>query len=162
VEFGVSFRPTPKWLLAFDVSWVNWSAAIKTVTVTASNPNVAVPAGYDTLTVPFIMDWKDQFVFALGAQYEINDMWTVRAGYNYGQNPVPDNTLNPLFPAIVEHHLTAGFTFTYQDWDFDFALEHGFSNDQTNNGAPSPTNPFAGTEVSHYQDTVHIMVSYRF
>jgi long-chain fatty acid transport protein len=162
VEVGVSFRPTAKWLLAFDVSWVNWASAIKTVTVTASNPNATVPSAYQTVSVPFIMDWKDQWVFALGAQYEINDMWTVRAGYNYGQSPVPDNTLNPLFPAIVEHHLTGGFTFTYGDWDFDFALEHAFSNSQTNTGAPSATNPFSGVEVSHDQNTVHFMVSWRF
>ncbi|MCF8041804.1 MAG: outer membrane protein transport protein [Desulfarculaceae bacterium] len=161
-KVGVSFKPASKWLLAFDISWVNWSSAIQTVTVTASNPSTPVPSGYDTLTVPFIMDWKDQWIFALGAQYEINDTWTVRAGYNYGQNPVPDDTLNPLFPAIVQHHITAGFTYTYQEWDFDVALEHGFNTDQTNTGAPSPTNPFSGTEVSHYQDTVHVMVSYRF
>lgn len=108
------------------------------------------------------MNWEDQWVFALGAQYEINDSWTVRAGYNYGQNPVPDDTLNPLFPAIVEHHITAGFTYTYHDWDFDFAFVHAFNNDQTNDGAPSPTNPFAGTEVSMYQDTASFMISYRF
>ena len=162
VEAGVSFRPTPKWLLAFDISWVNWASAIQTVTVTASNPNAPVPPGYENLSVPFIMSWKDQWVFALGAQYEINDSWTVRAGYNYGQNPVPDDTVNPLFPAIVEHHITAGFTYSYQEWDFDFAFVHAFNNDQTNDGAPSPTNPFAGTEVSMYQDTASFMISYRF
>ena len=30
------------------------------------------------------------------------------AGWNYGENPVPDATLNPLFPATVERHYTAG------------------------------------------------------
>lgn len=162
VEAGVSFRPTPRLLLAFDVSWVNWAAAIETVKVKASNPNVPMPAAYQNLEVPFIMDWDDQIVLALGAQYEINDSWTVRAGYNYGSNPVPDDTLNPLFPAIVEHHVTAGFTYSIGSWDFDFAYEHAFENTQTNTGAASQTNPFAGTEVSHHQDTFQFMVSYRF
>ncbi len=162
VEAGLSFRPTARLLLAFDVSWVNWSSAIETVKVKAKNPNVPLPAAYQEMEVPFVMQWDDQYVFALGAQYEINDHWTVRAGYNYGSNPVPDDTLNPLFPAIVEHHVTAGFTYSTGNWDFDFAYEHGFKNTQTNTGAPSATNPFAGTEVSHYQDTFHFMVSYRF
>ncbi|KMY65781.1 hypothetical protein AAU61_20330 [Desulfocarbo indianensis] len=162
LEFGVSFRPAAKWLLAFDISWINWSNAIETVKVKAKNPNVALPPQYQSLEVPFIMDWKDQWVFALGAQYEINANWTVRAGYNYGKSPIPDDTVNPLFPAIVEHHLTAGFTFSHGDFDIDFAYEHGFEHSQKNTGAPSTTNPFAGTEVSHYQDTLHFMVSYRF
>lgn len=162
VEAGVSWRPAEKWLLAFDVSWVNWASAIEKVTVRATNPNMPLPAGYNTISVPFEMNWDDQFVFALGAQYEINDMWTVRAGYNYGKNPVPDDTLNPLFPAIVEHHLTAGFSWKYGNWDFDFAYEHAFSNDQTNTGAATALNPFSGTEVSHYQNSLHFMLSYRF
>jgi len=162
LEVGISFKPTPKWILAFDVSWINWSSAIEKVTVKASNPNVPLPPAYQSLEVPFIMNWDDQLVFALGAQYEINENWKVRAGYNYGQNPVPDDTLNPLFPAIVEHHFTAGFTFSHGPWDFDFAYEHAFENSQTNSGAPSQTNPFAGTEVSHSQNTLHFMVSYRF
>ncbi len=162
VEFGVSFRPAPKWLLAFDISWINWSDAIETVKVKGKNPDTALPPQYQTIEVPFIMSWDDQWVFALGVQYEINQNWTVRAGYNYGKSPVPDDTLNPLFPAIVEHHLTAGFTFSHGPFDFDFAFEHAFENSQKNTGAPSPTNPFAGTEVSHYQNTLHFMVSYRF
>ncbi|MCB2188356.1 MAG: TonB-dependent receptor [Deltaproteobacteria bacterium] len=162
IEAGLSYRPVPRLLLAFDVSWVNWSSAIETVIVHAKDPNKPVPPGYEELNVPFVMNWDDQWVFALGAQYEINEMWTVRAGYNYGQNPVPSDSLNPLFPAIVEHHLTAGFTCSVANWDFDFAYEHGFSNSDTNTGAPSQTNPFSGTEVSHYQNTLHFMVSYRF
>ncbi len=162
VEVGVSFRPTDRWLLAFDITWVNWASAIETVTVKGKDPNVPLPPQYAEVSIPFVMDWEDQWVFALGVQYELNDYWTLRAGYNYGKSPVPDEKLNPLFPAIVEHHLTFGFTFTYEDWDFDFAYEHAFENTQTNTGAPSMTNPFSGVEVSHYQDTLHFMVSYRF
>ncbi len=162
VEAGFSFRPIDKLMLAFDVTWINWKSAIKSVTVKASNPDGQVPAGYETLEVPFALGWDDQYVFAIGAAYELTDSVTVRVGYNYGKNPVPSENLSPLFPAIVEHHATAGFTYTWKEWDFDFAYEHGFKNTQTNDGAPSQLNPFAGTTVSHSQDTLHFMVSYRF
>ena len=55
-----------------------------------------------------------------------------------------------------------GFTFTHRNWDFDFAFEHAFEHSQTNTGAYTETNPFAGVEVSHYQNTFHFMISYRF
>ncbi len=161
-EVGVSYRPIPKLLLALDVTWVNYSAAIKTVTVTASNPNAPLPQAYQTLNIPMVMDWKDSWIFALGAEYEINDTWTVRAGYNYGSNPVPDDTLNPLFPATVEHHLTAGCSYNWGRWGLDFALEHAFDISQTNTSTPSASNPVAGTEVSHSQWTAHAMLTWRF
>ena len=135
---------------------------MNTVTVTATNPDAALPPEYGTLNIPLVMDWKDSWIFSLGVAYEINDNWTVRAGYNYGTNPVPDDTMNPLFAANVEHHLTAGFSRHWGNWDLDFALEHAFKNSQTNSGAASASNPFPGTEMSHYQFTAHVMLSWRF
>jgi long-chain fatty acid transport protein len=162
VEAGVAYRATPKLLLALDLSWINWSSAIKTVTVTASDPNTAVPSGYETLEIPFEMDWDDQIVVAIGAEYEVTDSFKVRAGYNYGNSPVSSSGLSPLFPALVEHHATVGFTYSWTNWDFDFAFEHAFTNTETNNGPADMSNPFYGSEVSHTMETVSFMASYRF
>ncbi len=163
VEVGAAYRATPKLLLAMDLSWINWSSAIKTVTVTATNPNSAVPAGYEKMSIPFEMDWDDQYVIAIGAEYELTESFKIRAGYNYGNTPVTNVNLSPLFPALVEHHATAGFTYTWTNWDFDFAYEHAFTNTETNNGDANPmTNPFYGSKVSHTMDTFSFMASYRF
>lgn len=163
VEAGVAYRATPKLLLALDLSWINWSSAIKTVTVTASDPDGPVPPGYEKMKIPFEMDWDDQIVVAIGAEYELTDSFKIRAGYNYGNTPVSSPYLSPIFPALVEHHATAGFTYTWQSWDFDFAYEHAFTNTETNDGDANPmTNPFYGSEVSHTMDTFSFMVSYRF
>ena len=35
--------------------------------------------------------WKDQTVYALGAKYKMDASW-IGAGYNYGKNPIPNNT----------------------------------------------------------------------
>lgn len=161
VEAGVAYRATPKLLLAMDLSWINWSSAIKTVTVTANNPSSFEAP--NSLIFPFVMEWDDQIVVAIGAEYELTDYLKVRAGYNYGNSPVSSANLSPLFPALVEHHATAGFTYTWTDWDFDFAYEHAFTNTKTNDGNPNPmTNPFYGSKVSHTMDTFNFMVSYRF
>lgn len=162
VEVGAAYRATPKLLLAMDLSWINWSSAIKTVTVTATNPNGPVPPGYEKLKIPFEMDWDDQYVIAIGAEYELTESFKIRAGYNYGNTPVTNVNLSPIFPALVEHHATAGFTYTWESWDFDFAYEHAFTNTETNDGAMDETNPFYGSKVSHTMDTFSFMASYRF
>lgn len=68
--------------------------------------------------------WEDQNVFALGAKYSADKFW-VGAGYNYGENPIknqtvptptspsqPEGTLNLFnnifFPATTESHITLG------------------------------------------------------
>lgn len=61
--------------------------------------------------------WEDQTVYKFGVQYGLNERVQVRAGYNYGKSPIPDDQLTfaTLAPAISEHHWTAGFTYRASD-----------------------------------------------
>jgi long-chain fatty acid transport protein len=36
-------------------------------------------------------DWDNQMVYKIGAQYVINPMFTVRAGFNYGKMPLDED-----------------------------------------------------------------------
>ena len=53
-------------------------------------------------------NWKDQTVMMIGGEFKPTKSLALRAGYNYASNPVPDETLNPLFPATIQSHYTAG------------------------------------------------------
>ena len=82
---------------------------------------------------------------AIGAQYKATDKLVLRAGYNYSENPVKEHnnfdgtTLTTVqgktfptyyyetmriigFPAIVEHHFTAGLGYKFTD---SFSLDLG-------------------------------------
>jgi long-chain fatty acid transport protein len=163
LEFGVAVQATPQLLIASDVKWIGWSSAIDVVTVKGSNPDIPVPLTNPELV--FNMNWDDQWVFAIGAEYAINTQNAIRLGYNYGKSPIPDINLSPLFPAIVEHHATIGYGFTGKKWAFDAAWEHAFENEQTNNAMPGDpdaiANPFGpGVTVKHSQNTLHFAVTY--
>jgi len=93
-------------------------------------------------------------------EYAFNAMNTFRAGYNYGKSPVPDDNLNPLFPATVEQHLTLGYGLTFGQWGVNLAYEHAFENTQVNNNAANMFGP--GLEVSHSQNTVSLDATYRY
>ena len=64
--------------------------------------------------------WKDQNVIKLGVAYKHSNDLTLRAGINYGKQPINVATvfnanditsdLNTLAPGVVETHLTLGFT----------------------------------------------------
>ncbi|MEK6692953.1 MAG: outer membrane protein transport protein [Nitrospirota bacterium] len=156
--FGVGIRPNKKLLIGVDLTWVNWSDAMDVMTVKASNPdNAMAPASMD---IPFKMKWEDQWVFALGAAYKATDSLTVRAGYNYGKNPIPAETLSPLFPAIVEHHLTVGLGYTFGIWRIDGAWEYALNKEVT---YTNPDAPFGTNAVEeHNQNTIHLFATYTF
>ncbi|PKM10577.1 MAG: hypothetical protein CVV13_12360 [Gammaproteobacteria bacterium HGW-Gammaproteobacteria-3] len=106
IALGVAFKPSQDWLLSFKLNWINWSDAIKTVTLRASRPdNALAPAVFQIVTPG---DWKDQWVFASGLAYNWDEKTTLYAGHNYGRNPVPVQNSSPLLAAILEHHVTLG------------------------------------------------------
>jgi long-chain fatty acid transport protein len=154
VGAGIAYRPTDRWLLALDLTWYNWKNALDQVDIKTNAPGPLSDVRFD-------MHWKDQIVFAVGAAYKITEAWTLRAGYNYGNNPVPAENLSPLFPAIVEHHLTLGVGYKFnRSWSLDAAWEHAFGNSvtYTNLGTPFGTN----AEEVHDQNTVGMFLTYKF
>ena len=51
-------------------------------------------------------------VVKLGVQWRATNAWTLRAGYNRGDNPIgsADVTFNILAPGVMKQHFTAGFS----------------------------------------------------
>jgi long-chain fatty acid transport protein len=156
---GLAWRPTSPWVVALDVKRYFWDSAIDTIEVKAKDPSVA--GAPPALTLPFVFNWKDQWVYALGTDYRMTDRLTLRAGYNHGSNPVPSGTLTPLFPATVERHATLGFGYLVANRTYDFALERAFNKRLVNDNLNPAVNPFGpGSCVDHKQWTLSIGVSW--
>ena len=156
---GFGYRASDKVILALDVKRYYWDSAVNTVEVTATKPDT--PGAPPEIVVPFVFDWEDQWVVALGMDYRATDRLTLRGGYNWGENPVPDETLNPLFPATIEHHLTFGLGYLVGNKVWDFAIERAFESDNTNNNPDPMVNPFGpGSRVKHDQWTFAIGISW--
>ncbi len=156
---GFAYRASSDWVLALDVKRYFWDDAIDTITVTATDPDIE--GAQPEIVLPFVFNWKDQWVYAFGADYRMSDDLTLRAGFNYGENPVPSETLNPLFPATTERHLTAGLSWLRGNKLIEFAVERAFNADQVNNNTDPFVNPFGpGSRVSHSQWTTSFGISW--
>ncbi len=101
---GLAWQATSKLMLAADLRRIMWADAMQNFRMSFSGTPFTMP-----------QQWRNQNVYSLGVQYRPNDKLGLRVGYNYGKNPVPDAWLNPLFPAIVEKHFTAGFDYRVSD-----------------------------------------------
>lgn len=170
VAGGVAVRPVPGLLLGADVHWIDWSSVVDVVTLSGTAKGAA-PPGYEKLSAPFQMHWRDQLTFGFGAEYEIVPALVTRLGYNYGKSPVRADGINPLFPATSVHHVTMGFGVRpiAKKLSVDVAIEISpnatVASDANNQLAHQPggTNPNGySVEVGMAQLTAHMGASYRF
>ena len=56
--------------------------------------------------------WEDMTIFKIGYQFDVGEKNTFRVGYSHGDQPIPDSEtlFNILAPAVIEDHITAGWT----------------------------------------------------
>ena len=125
VAVGYAYRPIPKLKLEVDVEWTNWDP-LNTVQLSAG-PFLSGSQAYN---------WKDSFCYEFGAQYEVNDRWTVRAGYIFSENTVPDSTFSPAVPDANRHVLSVGLGYGTKRLQVDVAYQYSFTESRTVTGSP--------------------------
>lgn len=149
---GLAWQASPKLLVAADVKRIGWSSVMKGFSMRYDS---ATMGGNVNFTMP--QNWKDQTVVALGGAYQLDDVWTLRAGYNHASNPIPDGTVNPLFPAIVKNHYTAGFGYKLsKSVSVDAAMSHAPTVTVVNSSGQMPLT------ISHSQTNYQMLLSYRY
>jgi long-chain fatty acid transport protein len=150
VGLGLAWQANNQLMLAADVKDVMWGSSMNTVRIYNTDiPNFAAP---------FQQDWDDQIVVALGAAYKFTDAFTARVGYNYGKNPIPDEFVNYLWPAIIEDHYTAGFGYAFANQsELNFAVVVAPEVSVTGTG---PMN--VGLVIEHSQVNWQLMYSMKF
>jgi long-chain fatty acid transport protein len=124
---GASWGFLPQWRLALQVDWINWSEAFSQLPVAlsqGSNPAINAAAGSSSVQDNVPLHWKDEFVYRLGVEYKITPDLALRAGYCYGGNPVPNQTLTPMTAAIDEHTLCAGVGYHWKRCQIDLAYQY--------------------------------------
>ncbi len=130
---GFAFWPTERVLLALDVKWIGWSTAFDEVTIVLSRggsrdlSEITSNGRSNGIRSKVLYKWRDQAVVAVGGAVTPTDWLVLRAGYNFGSNPVPSKTENPFAAATVEHHLTLGVGFVIDAFSIDLAWTHAFA-----------------------------------
>jgi len=159
---GVAFKPVERVMLALDLKYVYWESVMKDFRMVFTADESAENGAFAGLVLDATLyqKWENQAVIALGGSVEATEALTLRAGYNYGKNPIPASYLNALFPAIVENHMTfgAGYGFT-EAVTADFSLAYAFTANATNPGNGSTIPP---VESEHGQLNWMVMLGYQF
>jgi long-chain fatty acid transport protein len=97
---GVSLQATERLFLAADAKYFMYSST-----------EGFEAEGFTQTGAVAGFGWDDIKVFALGGEFLATDRVSLRAGYNYSDNPIPEENsfFNVAAPAVIQHHLTLGF-----------------------------------------------------
>lgn len=115
IAIGTAYQASDQLLLVADFKRIGWKDVMKNLSITftadADQPNASAAAfglGGKVVDMSLYQNWDDQNVIQLGGAYKTTEALTLRAGLNLANNPVPDQYMNPLFPAIAKNHLVLG------------------------------------------------------
>lgn len=119
----------------------------------------------DTLGDQF--GWEDQHIVKAGLTWTVDEALTLRGGISHGESPIDADAAfgNALFPAIMETHLACGASYVADDnLSVHISYIHALENEVTASGRDAgPMGPFAaGTEISMYQNSLTLGLTYSF
>jgi len=159
IGVGTAWKASPGTLISFELTWLDWSGALKAQTLRLAAPKTAGAPGVVEQTAR--LDWKDQYVFALGMAQDVNDRLTLYGGLNYGRRPARAETTSPLLSAAGEKHITGGFRLNVAPgWLFSAAVEYLFKQTVTYDNPQLPFGP--GAQERNNYVAVHAMLSRRW
>ena len=146
---GLAWNMTPATMLTFDVQQINYSgvAAVGnsiTGLTTSCTPGPTGGTGAGCLggSSGAGFGWDDMTIYKLGFQWAASTDWIWRAGYSHGEQPIPTTEVlfNILAPAVIEDHVTFGFTHLMgKDSELSFQFMHALENSVTGANTFNPS-----------------------
>jgi len=146
---GIDYKYSPETIVALDFKHV-MNDGIRTMNISPAS------GGFG---------WDNMNIIMLGVQHQLNDDLQIRAGWNYGDSPISEDRTfaNVLFPAIVEHHFTAGGTYKMDALEFGLSAYVTPTRTQTDPGTGDGYSVMGtNTWISHQQYGSQISVKYNF
>ena len=164
---GISFQATPDLLLAVDISRTFYND-VKSIANKGPNlaGNPSGPLGSNDrklgLSNGLGFGWGGRTVYKIGAEYNINEKWIARAGWDYSESPINEDTqiiFNLVAPATVQNHLTLGGTYNLSsDMAINASYIHAYRYEQNGPTYISDNGSNLG-RLSMSQDTIGISFS---
>lgn len=94
--------------------------------------------------------WDDMMIFKIGAEFRKVENWDFRLGYSYGGQPIGEDDVlfNILAPAVIENHITLGFSRYFGEHALNFSFMYGLNNSVK---GPNPFDPAQTIEIEMNQ-----------
>lgn len=128
IGLGVKQQMADYHTVSADVTWMNWSETFDTVSLHMSAPTS--PFFPPAVVEHIPLRWDDSVALRLGYEYDLGSQETLRLGYVYHANPIPNATLTPFIQSTTEHGLSCGYGLPIFGCELDLAYMFTFGRDQ--------------------------------
>jgi long-chain fatty acid transport protein len=145
---GVSFRPTEKWNLEFDLDWTDWNS-VKQI-------SISTPTGGST---PMILNYRSSFMYEFGVTRQLGKNYWASLGYFYSENSSPDKNFTPIIPDTDLHLGGIGFGHKGKRWDWAVAYQFGYCPGRTVSGDVSP---LANGTYTVFNNAINVSATFKF
>ncbi len=119
ISAGLSFRPTDKWVLEAGIVGTFWSSYDQILIEYKDIEN--------SPTIHNQKNYKDVYRLNFGTEYQINNNWSVRAGYVFDKSPINEHAMDTLVPVDDRHIASVGVGYKQERWSLDLAYAHVFA-----------------------------------
>lgn len=121
LTFSAAWDATQDLTLSATARWSKWSN-FDTLSIENSNPAFGM---IHKSTIEVENHWDDTWFFSLGADYRLNDQWTVRGGVAYDQGPVDNAYRMAVIPDTDRVWVAGGASYKFnQNLTFDFGATY--------------------------------------
>ena len=172
---GISIKATPTLTFAADVTRILYEGV---ASVSNRGPGARTGPGFQGVQSGFPcgvlgnsalclgtdqglgFGWKDMTVYKFGVDWVANESWTLRAGFNYGKSPIPDDQLafNTLAPAVVEKHYSIGFTWKKPDSPMEITGAYMYV--ANNKQSAADQNIVGGVDIQMHQHVLGVSLGW--
>ena len=139
VSVGTSYSGIDRLLLAADLRYLDFKQTEGFGESGFSGTGAVNGLGFESI-----------FAVALGAQYQMTDAMSVRLGYSWSENPVPDSqtTVNVVSPLSIQHVISAGASYQVTEaFSLSLAYTHGFENSISTSPIVLPSGAIPGSSI---------------
>lgn len=112
---GIAHNINDQWRVMGQASWFGWN----------NFQAIAPERKSGTPVTPTVQNYKTTWAFSVGTEYEVNEDWKVRAGYQYDETPTRDLYRTSRTPDGDRNWFSAGATYkVHQNLELDFATTY--------------------------------------
>ncbi len=153
LTFGIAHDVTPQTRVMGQATWFGWSnfESIDANTTVGTDP------------APVVQNYANTMAFSVGAEHDLNETWTLRAGYQFDETPTNDTFRTTRTPDGDRHWFSGGGTYKINDkMDFDFAGTYIDVGNETINVTRNPVPGQVSANTDGYVAIVSVGLNYKF
>lgn len=131
VGVGFQHELSRRHRIGADVIWYDWSHAFDQLDLKLTNPTNPMFAMLGPrIQDRFPLEWEDSITVRTGYEYHWTPCDILRTGYVFNSDTIPNQTLTPYIPAILDHTVSTGYTRIWRDYWFNIAYQFSWGSDR--------------------------------